>query len=468
MKKKMREKITRRDFIKKSSQITLITGMMSTGILAQRCSLRKEFDIIIKDASILDFQNSEEYIADIGITGHTIKKIGDISPFQGKTILDAKGKFIIPGLIDMHVHFIDPSFSDLFLLNGITSVRDMGNDLDFILSLRDKINSGKLMGPTVFASGPIINNRKIPFGASFYTEVVKNQEEARRLVTQLAAKKVDWIKIYITLPQRMVRIIIEEAKKNSLPVAGHLRRINARLTARWGIKTLEHATGIGEALAEGKKFEDSPPLQTISNRVWSHVDRTKYNNLINLFIRNNVDIMANLTVYHSFITPKKDLEKKECVELMPKNVLQGWRSYINYFFLMITKDRKSWEITKNRIEEFLMLFKERGGRVLAGTDTPWPYLVPGYSLHEELKLLVEAGFSPAEALLTATKYPAEALGQKKNIGAIEEGKMADLLILRGNPFRDIHNTQSIDIIIKRGKVIQREGLYQSVIERHSL
>jgi imidazolonepropionase-like amidohydrolase len=464
----MKKKITRRNFIKKSTKISFITGIASSGILTQSCGFNKEFDTIIKNGTILNFQSLKESSVDIGISGISIKKIGKISPHLGKTVLDAKGKIIIPGLIDMHVHFIDPSFSNLFLLNGVTSVRDVGNNPDFILALRDEINIGKILGPTVFASGPIINNRKIPFGASYYTEVVTKPEKATKLVTQLAARKVDWIKIYITLPQKLVRLVIQEAKKYHLPVAGHLRRVDARFAARWGIKTLEHTTGIAEALAKGKKFDDAPPLQTISNKIWSHVDRAKYEDLIDFLVSQNVEILANLTAYNSLATPKNELEKTKNLALMPKIFQERWNNFLNGWFQHITKDRESWEITSKKIEEFLVLFKERGGRVLAGTDTPWPYLIPGYSLHKELELLVKAGFSPEEALLTATKYAAETLNHSQDFGTIEEGKWADLLILRGNPLQDIHHSRNIETIVKRGKVIYPETLYRSVIERHGL
>jgi imidazolonepropionase-like amidohydrolase len=463
----MKKPITRRDFIKKTPHVAAVFYVCGNAILTQGCSSKEEFDILIKDGNLLDLSGNRLFLADIGISGNMIKQVGKIPKSKGKFVIDAKEKFIIPGLCDMHVHFTDQRFSELFLLNGVTSVRDVGNKTDFILSLREKINSGKLRGPTIFASGPIINNRKIPQGASFYTEVVKNPEQAKKLVEQLARKKVDWIKIYISLPRNMVRTIIQEAEKYNLPVAGHLRRVDARFAAHWGIKTLEHATGIAEALLGEEEFEDAPPLKTISNKVWLHVDKTKYKELIDLFVEKDVCIVANLTFYHAVVATPEELKENPYVKLMPKTIQQRWNDVLIHRAQMTTEDRESWEITQRKLEEFLILYKERGGKTLAGTDTPWPFLVPGFSLHKELELLVEAGFSPQGALLTATKYSAEVLNQTKNIGTIEEGKMADLLLLKSNPLEDIRNTQNIEIIIKNGKVIHREKLYRSLIERSS-
>ncbi|MBE0460740.1 MAG: amidohydrolase family protein [Candidatus Aminicenantes bacterium] len=385
-------------------------------------------------------------------------------PMFAKTI-DIRGKFIIPGLIDMHVHYTDEAFSDLFLLNGVTSVRDMGNDPEFILSLRDKINAGIVQGPTIFASSFIINNRKIPFGASEYTIVARNPKEAKKIVSDLAKKNVDWIKIYITLPEEMVRTIIKEAEKNKIPVAGHLRRVNARIAAQLGIRTLEHATGIAEALLGEEKFEDAPFLWTISDKTWLHVDKEKYYDLIDLFIRKNIYIVANLTLYQSFVSDGEELKNNPNAKLMSKSIQDGWKRYISSRFLDVTRDKENWRVTKQRLEEFLLLFKERGGKILTGTDTPWPFLVPGFSLHKELKLLVKAGLSPLEALMSATKYSAEALNQEQNLGTIEEGKIADLLILNEDPLEDISHTQNIELIIKSGKIINRKELYLSIIEK---
>ena len=393
-----------------------------------------------------------------------VSQTGKIHPPLFARTIDARGKFIIPGLVDMHVHFLNESFSDLFLLNGVTTTRDMGNNIDFIINLRDKINQGILQGPSIFASGYLINNRKIPFGASQYTAVVKNPKEARKIVALLARRKVDWIKIYMTLPRNLVRIIIKEAKKYKIPVAGHLRRVDAELAARWGIKTLEHTTGVSEALLGEENFEDAPPLWTISNKTWLHVDRTKHEGLIDLFLKKNVYITANLTLYQGLCSTPDELKKNPHIKLMPEIFQNGWKNYLSLRFLELTKDRESWKITKKKIEEFLILFKEKGGKVLTGTDTTWPYLVPGFSLHKELELLVEAGFSPMEALLAATKYPAEALNQEKNLGTLEEGKIANLILLNANPLDDIRQTQNIDIVVKDGIVIQRERLYSSLLK----
>jgi len=462
---KMIKPITRKEFIKKSTQIITAASLFGGKILLSGCKPQEPFDLVIKNGRIIDMTGNEIFTADIGISGPSITQIGNIPESKGKSHIDAREKHIIPGLTDMHVHFQDRAFCKLFLLNGVTQVRDMGNHPDFILSLRDEINSQASQGPTIFASGPLINNRKIPFGASAYTHVVRNPAQARRLVAQLAERKVDWIKIYMTLPRDMVSSVIDEAQKHNIPVAGHLRRVNARLAAQWGIRTIEHATGIAESLLGEDVFRDVPPTRTISPEAWLHVDRTKYESLIDLFIEKNIYITANLTLYQKFVSSPEELQRNPNVRLMPKKFQRRWETYASNRFQKVTKERESWEITKKRLEEFLLLFKERGGKVLAGTDTPWPYLVPGFSLHKELELLVRAGFSPTEALLTATQYPAEALNQKKKLGTVEKGKAANLILLKSNPLDDIRNTQKIDTVIKRGKVIHREKLYNQLLNQ---
>jgi len=247
-------------------------------------------------------------------------------------------------------------------------------------------------------------------------------------------------------------------------VAGHLRRVNARIAAQLGIRTLEHATGIAEALLGEEKFEDAPFFWTISDKTWLHVDKEKYDDLIDLFIRKNIYIVANLTLYQSFVSDAEELKNNPNVNLMSKSIQDGWNRYISSRFLNVTRDKENRRVTKQRLEEFLLLFKERGGKILTGTDTPWPFLVPGFSLHKELKLLVKAGLSPLEVLMSATKHSAEALNQEQNLGTIEEGKIADLLILNKDPLEDISHTQNIELIIKSGKIINRKELYLSIIE----
>lgn len=384
------------------------------------------------------------------------------SPFPAK-IINAKGRFIVPGLIDMHVHCVEESFLPLFLINGVTTIRDVGNDPDFILNLRDEVNSGFRVGPTLFVSGYMLNSRKIPFGASQHTAVITNIKEAQKAVSLLAQKKVDWIKIYITLPKGVVRRVLFEANRYGIPVAGHLRKVDARFAAQWGISTIEHATGIAEALlADDAVFEDAPPLHTISEKTWLHVDRAKYDDLIDLFIEKNVYIHANLTLYESFTLPADIIKNKPNVELMPPSIVEGWDYYLREQFLEVAQDKESWKITKERLEEFLIMFKNKGGKILAGTDTPWPYLLPGFSLHRELELLVEAGLSPMEAIWTATKYAAEALRQEDSIGTLTEGKRADLVLLNTNPLENIGAIRDVRHVIKDGKIVKSKKLLRSL------
>ena len=331
----------------------------------------------------------------------------------------------------------------------------MGNNPDFILDLRDRINAGKRRGPTIFASGYLINNQRIPFGASRYTAVVHTQEEARRAVDVLARKGVDWIKIYITLPPMLTRTVISRAKSHGLPVAGHIRRVDARRAARWGMKTFEHTTGIAESLLNDDEFEDAPPLWTISNRTWLHTDRDRYEQLIHFLVGKDVGITANLTLYRSMASTADELRAKHDrpESLIPIFYLDGWVNYLKGRFLELTADHESWIETEKNVKEFIRLFKDAGGIVLAGTDTPWPYLFPGYSLHEEIHLLVDAGFTPMEALQAATGNAARIFGKKADVGIVAPGKRADLVILRDNPLVDIHNTLSIMKVIKNGRPV---------------
>ncbi|MFQ6037923.1 MAG: hypothetical protein ACE5LV_04825, partial [Candidatus Aminicenantales bacterium] len=276
----MDSKISRRGFLRETSRIAAAAGAWTAGLLGKACRPKKEFELLIKNGCIVDLEGARDIYKDVAINRGRIQKIDRVPSSKAASVIDAKGKFILPGLCDLHVHLTDKHFLPLFLQNGVTCVRDVGNDPDFILPLRHAVNTGELLGPKIFAAGPILNNRKIPFGASFYTHVIKTPDQAKSSVSDLAGRSVDWIKIYISLPQNIVRTRLQEAAKHQLPVAGHLRRVNARFAARWGIKTLEHTTGIAEALLTDRNFEDAPPNQTISNRAWLHVDRKRYRGLI--------------------------------------------------------------------------------------------------------------------------------------------------------------------------------------------
>ncbi|MFW6129486.1 MAG: amidohydrolase family protein, partial [Candidatus Aminicenantaceae bacterium] len=231
----------------------------------------------------------------------------------------------------------------------------------------------------------------------------------------------------------------------------------------FGITTLEHATGIAEALSKNQKFEDAPPFQTISHRSWIYADKSKYDSLINFFIKKNVYITANLTLYKIFISNPEEIANNSHLRFMPEQYKKRWKHHLSGHFQKVIRQKESWIITKKRLEEFLIRFKNKGGKVLAGTDAPYPYLIPGFSLHRELELLIQSGFTPMEALQTATKYPAEALHQENNLGTIEEGKTANLILLDANPLEDIRNTEKINIVIKEGIIIDREKLKRSLL-----
>ncbi len=412
-------------------------------------------------------------------------------PSKTKT-LDGTGKFLIPGLVDMHAHLTgagEPTGSREFILplllaNGITTVRDMGGDLDSLLKLRQEIEHGQLQGPRIFFAGPYLDGNPPNFQPSL---VVTNPVEAADDVHSLISRGSDFIKVQSSLSRDAYFAIAEVCRREHITFVGHVPdRVTAAEASDAGQKSIEHLTGVlracsnNEALLIRKQFAAAPKKATTRQSrdrelAWQRELLESYSDeqaaaLIAKFMRNQTWQVPTLILLRNdaFPMPESDPSRDARRNYAPLQVLTNWQKG--------AKDRdkgattQEYALRASLMQASLQIVGKMhtaGVPIMAGTDTTAPFIFPGSSLHEELALLVQAGLTPLQALQAATKLPAEFLGKLQTQGTIEPGKVADLLLLEANPLDDIHNTQKIRAVILRGKLLDRNALDELLAKEES-
>ncbi len=379
--------------------------------------------------------------------------------------VNGTGKYLIPGLWDMHVHMV---FGDwfprgkeitlpLFIANGITGVRDMGGELEVLQEWRKEISTGTLIGPRIVMSGPMLDGPQPRFPSSI---AVKTPEDGRRAVDDLKQRGADFIKLQSLIPRDAVFAVADEAKKQGITFVGHVPdSVRASEMSNAGQKSFEHLIGI---------FEGSSPLEDeflkggkTEGKFLSTYDPKRAEALFALLAKNQTwqcptlvwERGGNLLELNDFAH-----------DPLAKYVPASWKDVTwKRFTKEIVQDNTDDFATRRRFVdkelEVVKAMHKAGVPFLAGTDTPpGVYVFPGFSLHQELQRFVAAGFTPLEALQTATLNPAKFLGMEDRLGSIEKGKLADLVLLDANPLEEIRNTQEIAGVVVNGRYLSRADL----------
>jgi imidazolonepropionase-like amidohydrolase len=344
--------------------------------------------------------------------------------------VEARQSWIIPGLIDMHVHYQAWWMDALFVRHGVTTVRDVGANLEQILAHRRESREPGSTHPRLFACGPLLDG-PVPRHGLRISQVVTTPEGARTVARDLIARQVDCLKVYEQLTPPLVRAIVEEAQKAGIPVTAHLRDTPAAFALEAGVRGLEHARG----------------FQVCDEREEAEVAR--------LVVERGAYLVPTLTVHEGFARLRSpEIELTPLLSAVPVERRIRWSSTA----ATATAERTeavAWRLAC--LKRFLgRLTPPARARVVAGSDTANPYVVPGISLHRELELLVDSGFSPMEALLAATRTAAEFLGQAGALGTVEPGKAADLVVLANDPLASITATQDIEVVVRAGRVVWRK------------
>ena len=398
-------------------------------------------DIAFVDVTVLPMTQGGETLArqTVIVSGDSIVTIGAAAHVQVSTeatIIDGAGRFLMPGLTDMHVHLEyseDPSILALFLANGVTTVRNM-DGRPYILEWRDLIERGEMLGPRIYTAGPILDGDPPVRGDNL---AIGSAEEAREAVRAQAAAGYDFVKVYTNLSPTAYAAIVEEAASQGLPVAGHIPRDvaveHALASEMWSI---EHVTELGD-LVEAK---DSPFR---NGWHWSKlylampVDPASYADAAAQVADAGVGVVATTVQADRALVPRDTIDawlRRPEMNYLGSDVLDFWESLATRS--LDRMDAADWALVDAGRDNRLRLVRalhDAGAGVLIGTDTPNPFVVPGFSLHEELANYEAAGIDRTRILELATREAARFLGTFEEAGTVEAGKRADLLLLDADP-----------------------------------
>jgi imidazolonepropionase-like amidohydrolase len=375
--------------------------------------------------------------------------------------VDVTGRWIIPGLIDAHAH-VEPWALPRYLAWGVTTVRDLHGALDSVLRLRDRVNLGAVAGPRMYSAGAMIDGLPTTYPDALGAN---SPRDARKAVDRLVNAGVDLIKVYTRVDPTLLRATLDEARTFNLRVAGHLGLTDAVTAAREGISSIEHLSGVPEASMPDASslyaahYRGFFPGWTAFERSWAGLDSATLARVAKELADRKVTLVPTLVLHETFSrlddpAVLSDTMLREVPELaqarwnVPDMVRRaGWTD----------QDYPAFRAGRPKQDLFLRLFAAAGGRIATGTDASNQLLIPGYSEHRELELLVGAGFSTRDALLAATRNGALLLGVD-SLGILAPGKAADLVILTRDPLNDIRHTLAIDRVMSRGLLLSPDSL----------
>ena len=443
-----------------SQFIRLLTWLLLTSATMQYAQVPRSSSFAITHVTVIDVQNGSR-LADqnVLVSGNLITAVGSANQVavpNGITTLDGRGKFLIPGMWDMHVHSlehlgIDYSYGmepyKLYVANGITGIRDMGSSfIQFVVGKR-RIEGGQLVAPRIVASGPLLEGGQPALNRAIISKYVPTPEAGRLAVDALAESGVDFLKIHNGLTRETYLATAAEAKQKNIVFAGHVPEgVTAMEASDLGQRSIEHLAPITAACVDPASLRNaetsSAPIPILDGKCEQALRQIARNGtwltptIISGFPQtssNSPDVEAQLR----YLKP----ERRATCPPLPAQERPGAR----------VRHQLDLRITK--------MASDAGIRMMAGTDTT-TCRQPGFAVLQEITLFVEAGLSPVEALRTATLNPAVYLDKGDVLGTITRGKVADMVLLDADPLADIHNVTRISAVVANGRLFDAAGRQQ--------
>lgn len=421
------------------------------------------------------------------IAGYRIAEIAKsnaVSIPRSTRTIDATGSFLIPGLWDMHAHPDDPELwplnpppkekeklLTLLIANGVTGIRDMGGDLKLLQEWRARVAAGTMVGPHIYACGPLLDGPKPMWPGSI---AISTAEQGRQAVRDLKQKRADFVKVYSLLPREAYFAIADESKKVKLPFAGHVPdSVTPEEASDAGQASEEHLLQIIEACSDReaiKKRVDelreagATPVErrrAYIETMLATFDGKKAEALFAKFVKNNTWITPTVIVWQNNASFEEDSAKyADRMKYLPRYIREYWDPKNNAHLKGRSPERLAAEkLLVKKYLEVIGAMQRAGVKLMTGSDFGAnPLLFPGWGVHDEMALLVRAGLTPMEAIQAATRNPATFLGLDKSVGTIEKNKLADMVLLSANPLEDINNTRKTAAVFFQGRMFDRPEL----------
>ena len=400
----------------------------------------------------------------------------------GADVVDGQGKFLIPGMWDMHSHITHPEVDmPAYLANGVLGLRSMGGVEDKVFAWKKALDDGTLFGPRAFVSGPILDGPTGPVEPASYGDRVANAEEARREVDRLKVKGADFIKVYDGLSRESYFAIAEETKKVGMRFAGHVPASITILEAvHAGQQSIEHGIeGRGESTSEedlmDPKLKSDYMAEAMRTKNYSlipegiaaegkvqldHFSQERADALYRTLASSGTYLCPTLGVQY-WIAYGDELAKRHDPReafIDPKTLIY-WQPSVNMLTRYRTPAYEEWvKVRYTKHLEQIARQQAAGVQFLTGTDLTVPYTYPGSSVHDEIKLFVKAGLTPLQALQASTTHPVEFFGLQRTLGSVTAGKMAEMVLLDGDPLRDIDSVNHISAVMTHGRLLRKPEL----------
>ena len=438
------------------------------GTLLLGCKQTRHDGVALVGATLIDGSGGPPVPdAAVVVRGGRIESIGLRAGFQlpkRTREVDVSGQWIIPGLIDSHVHMA-PAMSwapPRFLAWGVTTVRDAHGGIASLSTLKRRSNKGTPEGPRVYAAGAMIDGRPPTYSDAI---AVSNESEARKGVDRLVSAGADFIKVYTRIDPPLLRAIVDEARAFNLAVTGHLGMTDAVTAAKAGIASIEHLTGVPEAALPKPSslftahYRGFFPGWTAFERSWAGLDSVALTRVAIRLAEAKITLVPTLVLHETLARlDEPGMLRDPALQDVPEAQQRDWD--VRGLIARAGWDKDDFEaFRRSRANQdlFVRLFAAAGGRLATGTDAANQMLVPGYSEHREMELLVRAGLTPREALRAATRNAAVLIGVD-SLGLLAPGKVADLVVLSKDPLVDIRNTRAITAVMARGYLLDADSI----------
>jgi len=451
-------------------------------IMSCKTESKEAFDMILQNGNVINIETGTISTLDIFVNNGRIVKImaaNELTNFNSDTVIDASGKYILPGFWDNHVHFrggdslikANKDFLKLYIANGITAVRDAGGDLaTSVMTWKKEITNGQLIGPTIYTSGPKIDGPNATWAGSL---IVENASDISKALDSLQQLKTDFVKIYESRISRSAYLeTVSQATKRGLITSGHMPfTVELKENIEAGIGAIEHLYYVLKGCSSKEKeitqaiiHKEYGFWQSMEKLIASYDTETAHGTFEQLK-DNDVYVVPTLHIGHvlSYLDEENHTEDPY-LKLMSRALISTYEGRINRALNSSDKAKKDRKALDTFFGVLTKSLSDANVRLLAGSDSGAfnSYTYPGVSLHKELEALVNTGISPLEALKSSAYNGAHFLKKNNDYGTIAIGKVSDLVLLNANPLDDITNSRRIFKVIKEKNIYDPQKITENL------